>query len=253
METNIYNAAGGNPTAINFGDGYIPSDYARINKELQDKHPEIEQIGFLTYKDGIPRLEMAGGEFCGNATRSFAALLAEQTPEERSFDFFVSGFPNAIRAEVGKLAEGKYFVKALLRGFEYKIERKIYLGQFVSIVNLGGITHVLLDESKFSFNEETCKSDMKRIKEVLGVDNDAVGVIWMSKSKGKASIKPVVWVKAVDTCYYETSCGSGSIAVGLIGVKNKPVDIIQPSGGIISVEFKDDDFFLSSEIEKINL
>ncbi len=67
----------GNETALIEG---IPSrsERIRLNSELMKLYPSIEQVGFYK-KSGASgaRLEMAGGEFCGNALRSLAFLLLE--------------------------------------------------------------------------------------------------------------------------------------------------------------------------------
>ena len=48
-----------------------------VADEIMKAHPEVEQVGFV-YFDAIrpvpTYLRMAGGEFCGNATMSAAAL-----------------------------------------------------------------------------------------------------------------------------------------------------------------------------------
>lgn len=64
---------GGNITALV---EWIPinrSARKTINDKIMKVFPKVEQVGFLDRS--IPRLEMAGGEFCGNATRCAAYLL----------------------------------------------------------------------------------------------------------------------------------------------------------------------------------
>lgn len=67
---------GGNTTAIVEG---IPSsqlERKRINDAIMKQFPKVEQVGFLDRSK--PLLQMAGGEFCGNATRSAACLHPRQ-------------------------------------------------------------------------------------------------------------------------------------------------------------------------------
>lgn len=45
-----------------------------VATELMSRHPEVEQVGFISY-DPFPSLRMAGGEFCGNASMCAAALI----------------------------------------------------------------------------------------------------------------------------------------------------------------------------------
>src|SRR4051812_12238872 len=67
---------GGNDTALIAG---IPKKKMRraINDAVMQKFLSIEQVGFYEFNfiKNEARLEMAGGEFCGNATRSLAYLL----------------------------------------------------------------------------------------------------------------------------------------------------------------------------------
>ena len=61
----------------------------------------------------------------------------------------------------------------------------------------------------------------------------------------KIVLSPVVYVKEINTLFYETACGSGSVAVGIYeSFKNKRsvnIDILQPSSDIIKVETNVDD------------
>ena len=65
---------------------------------IMRRHPEVEQVGFLRdVSDGNSvraELRMAGGEFCGNASMSAAALLLSkgcQSEEEVRLELRVSG------------------------------------------------------------------------------------------------------------------------------------------------------------------
>lgn len=249
MKTYIFNAADGNPTAIIVGPDLKREDYARINDDIQSKFPEVEQVGFYEEENGVPRLQMAGGEFCGNATRSFACLLKEFNADLDVFYFNVSGYEGRVEAQVVEETEpGEYFCEARLGKMPCRIVDKYCRGVEFSIVDLGGITHIIVSEDEYLFDPDSYESEVKRIKQDLGVDNDAVGVLWVTESEGNIYMKPVVWVKEIDTCYYETSCGSGSIAVAM--KRGKYSDIVQPSGSSIKVELTGDSLFLSSVVKK---
>ena len=62
----IYNP-GGNITALVEGCEYSSDEKKELNQMIMAKNPNVEQVGFLSTKEN--RLEMAGGEFCLNATR----------------------------------------------------------------------------------------------------------------------------------------------------------------------------------------
>jgi diaminopimelate epimerase len=255
IKKRIYTAAGGNPTAIVLEENLKRENYSAISDLVLRENPEVEQVGFFEEKDGMPFLQMAGGEFCGNATRAFACLLKEDERREgiTNFKFKVSGFENPVFAYVVPMPfkENKgFFCEARFPELAKagKIEKRIFSGKTVMVVDLGGIIHILVQEDQFPFSEKSYEKDMKAIKDELGVDCDAVGVLWVKKKGEEVSMKPVVWVKSIDTCYYETSCGSGSIAVGMS--LGSDVSVIQPSLKPIQVAFDGEAIILKSEMER---
>ena len=78
-------------------------DYAEISAQLLKKEEfHAEQVGFIEEKeDGTWRMQMMGGEFCGNASRSFGylkSMMEEDHPEQVSVE--VSGSDRILTAEV---------------------------------------------------------------------------------------------------------------------------------------------------------
>ena len=78
------------------------------------KHPEVEQVGFVSLDGGFPSLRMAGGEFCGNASMSAAALLAieKDLPVPAVIELTVSGAPEAVEVRLEQ-REGETFRAAV--------------------------------------------------------------------------------------------------------------------------------------------
>lgn len=75
----LITAAGGNGTAIEILDQALTrQEYESRGKALESDFVAdgVEQAGFLIPSDR--HFEMAGGEFCGNATRSAAVALYER-------------------------------------------------------------------------------------------------------------------------------------------------------------------------------
>lgn len=70
IKYNIYYPSG-NTTALVIGSDYLQFR-KRINESIMKMHNNIEQVGFVFVENDVYKLEMAGGEFCGNATRSAA-------------------------------------------------------------------------------------------------------------------------------------------------------------------------------------
>jgi D-alanyl-D-alanine dipeptidase len=185
---------------------------------------------------------MAGGEFCGNASRA-AALLATgfRTGETR---LTVSGFDGEVLARVEKLDEQKFYVSADFLGMKYRIMRKKWDSIPISVVDLGGIVQIVI-AADLPKNYEKVQRELTR---QFGLENRAaVGVVWCRTNSrtDTVKIKPVVWVKEIDTFFRETSCGSGSIAAALaIGARN----ITQPTGQNIAVTISSDKITLASEM-----
>ena len=87
---------GGNVTALING---IPATLLRrrqINDAVMKSFPNVEQVGF--FDSAAARLEMAGGEFCGNATRCLAYLLLGGKPGKIKIG--VSGANKPLRARI---------------------------------------------------------------------------------------------------------------------------------------------------------
>lgn len=246
--TFVITAAGGNGTAIEVLEHSLSrAEYAQRGGELmhdaEDYH--FEQCGFLILDDN--HFEMAGGEFCGNATRS-AAILFYRLNGEPEFEFTVSGFSGQVKATVKPLSANRYDVTCTFPGLEAKTTQVKALGHDATLVDLGGIVHVVIEDD-FPQDESQYTADHHQITEDLNLtDRDAVGVCWIKRSDNKVTMHPVVWVPKgeKETFYYESSCGSGTIAVGKVaGVDS----VVQPTGQTIDVHFTDNSVELHSEME----
>ncbi|MCX6784324.1 MAG: hypothetical protein NTV81_00060 [Candidatus Komeilibacteria bacterium] len=243
----IITAAGGNATAIQV----LQHALARANYEDQGRQLQAEtdplgaeQYGFLIPEDN--HFEMASGEFCGNAARAAAIVLANVNGQNH-LTFTMSGFSGKVEANVDHYSDNHlYRVNCAFQGMEVKVTPVTANGQPATLVDLGGIVHVVI-EGEFSAKEEIYKPLHRKITEELDLtQRDAVGVVWITKSGSSVIMHPVVWVRAIDSFFYEGSCGSGTIAVGKItGVQ----DIVQPTGKIISVRFTPQAVNLESEME----
>lgn len=247
--TTLVTAAGGNGTAIEILDKPLTRDeYATRGKALGEEMERdgAEQAGFL-----IPshlHFEMAGGEFCGNASR-VAAMLLSETEGRPEITFTVSGFDGKVDATVAKRSDSLYDVRCEFPGMPTEVQQVVLDdGQLASIVDLGGIVHVVVN-GKFPEEPSAYQEAHREITERFNLsEREAVGVVWFDESQEGISIHPVVWVKAVDTFFYETSCGSGTIATSRVtGATN----IIQPTGKTIKAEITPDRVILESEMEVV--
>lgn len=92
---------GGNKTALVIGTYY--KQKKEINDRILKLHKDVEQVGFISTKNN--QLIMAGGEFCGNATRCSVSYYLKGQPG--LIDIKVSGTSKILKAGIDSL--GKAF------------------------------------------------------------------------------------------------------------------------------------------------
>ena len=232
MTTTIITAAGGNATVIDtLAAPLTRAAYAARGQALIAAHAAqgVEQAGFLIRTAGAAHFEMAGGEFCGNAARAAALLLA---PQGGAVSFSMSGFAGWVQAEVARRA-ADFWVRCRFPGMRAAVQSvRLDGGSAAALVDLGGIVHVVL-EAAFPAAADVFRARHRALCAQLDLlTRPAVGVIWCERVQGRVAIHPLVWVRAVDSFFYETSCGSGSIAAAVVfGVG----EVRQPSGQEIEV------------------
>jgi diaminopimelate epimerase len=217
---------GGNDTALVLG---IEEDAAKrklINDEIMAKHPNVEQVGFISTDANSPTLIMAGGEFCGNAARSAAWHYLEGRPGEILLR--VSGARQPIKAGVS----GAHEAWAQMP-IDSDLSHIVEVERGVFRVALEGITHFVVNAPR-SFNPEDLRDFANEILTKHDASDElAVGVIFTEQLASGLKIHPFVRVKRIGELFYETACGSGTIAVGAVmcatSGKNVNISLIQPS------------------------
>lgn len=229
---------GGNNTGLVLFKVNNPIEKRNINDLLMSCYPEIEQVGFVFVDNQNLNLEMAGGEFCGNATRSAALLALDGKAGNLSIK--VSGVRNSLKAGVKE--NGEVYAQMPVYEDLSKIKQDPD-NPNVWLVEMEGISHYLIFQESVpdKIDVEKTKKEALEIIKKKGLSNlPAVGVIKVSKSDNEWRIDPVVYVRDIDTCFYETACGSGTTALGeVLAVLNNDsvqgVPVKQPSGKIIKV------------------
>ena len=234
VEYSIYRPAG-NDTAFVYGLEYTQEQRKKINDLIMAKHPNVEQVGFIELNHK-PELQMAGGEFCGNATRSAASIYLNG--KSGNLQMFVNS-KDLINAGVDK--EGKVWCEIpLYHGNDVITE--IEPGIFIVKMN-GMVTVVIQDEiaKKYLVDKDNLKAmGMNFIHKYHLEYSEAVGVMFCENVEGVIKINPVVWVKEINTLFYETACGSGTTATCMVEAYLKKqsvkIDVLQPSGLIITAD-----------------
>lgn len=247
--TTLVTAAGGNGTAIQIIDQPLDrSQYATLGKTLGEEMEQYgaEQAGFLV--TSTSHFEMAGGEFCGNASRA-AALLFSTIEDAGRVTFTVSGFDGKVNATVAKQTDALYDVRCEFPGMPTKVEHvELDNGTPANIVDLGGIVHVVIEDT-FPSDPKDYQRAHREITQKFNLgEREAVGVIWFERIGDGVKIHPVVWVKAVDTFFYEESCGSGTIATAKVTGR---IQITQPTNKTIRAVITDGLVALESEMEVV--
>jgi diaminopimelate epimerase len=247
----IITAAGGNGTAIRVIDSPLTRDeYAREGKFFGKKTERLgaEQTGFLI--PGKQHLEMAGGEFCGNASRAAAVLLSQLT-RKPDVSFTVSGYPGLVQARVNSISNSIYDVACRFDELRFALQSiQLSSGENATIVDLGGIIHVVIEQPLPS-SEKAYQSRHAQITRELNLQNrGAVGVLWVERNNEGVIMHPVVWVKDVDTFFYEQSCGSGTIAVAKVTGTSS---VRQPTGQYILADIQPNLVILQSTMEVLDV
>jgi diaminopimelate epimerase len=206
---------------------------------LADPSLKAEQVGFVIPPDpaaGRPlwRLEMMGGEFCGNAARSFGLFVARETGMV-SVTIEISGMKTPLNIEVDVEA-GR--AEAAIPPPESQSVLS-FEGKTLPVIMFDGITHVIAPDFKPSEDTFYAIKNGARHHFEKGARHlfEAFGVMFYDTAS--RFMIPAVYVHATESLVFESSCGSGSAALGVWKTQGLTdgetrLDIAQP-GGIIEV------------------
>lgn len=196
-----------------------------------------EQVGFIEEsKSARLRLQMMGGEFCGNASMAAGAYLAlrEKLPSGANAEYpiEVSGVEGIVRvgiARTGKTFRGRVNMPGAER--IHRIDLNADSGGIsADAVFLPGIVHLILPKKSGITLEEI----ERRICDWNGqIHADALGALIYDECA--QSIEPVVYVPASNTIVRERGCGSGTAAIGCLNAAQNgafAANICQPGGEI---------------------
>lgn len=219
------------------------SSYSEVaNKLMNYNNLHAEQVGFIeqpTLPGSASRLHMMGGEFCGNASRAFAAIMVQKgySTYQREGDHFivpieVSGNDRILNAEVRELSDHTYDVKIKLplyksaRPFETHYNGVHYPGL---LVDFEGISHVVLSTGNDIPDEGLL---LHIVKELSPLKSGAFGVMFYNEELN--FMTPLVYVEDTGSVIWERSCGTGTAALGvalsLAGKGSIDMVVGQPGG-----------------------
>lgn len=197
----------GNVTAIVCSD--VPAvERARVAAQIL-RLPElgIEQVAFLTAprSGGEIRLEMMGGEFCGNALRcaGFYQALRNGTQGKSCVLAEISG-ADGVQPVMADTAGG---TASTVMPLPLSVQPAGWADVQAARVTFAGITHFVID---------CAQPDEALVQRAIAAapEASAVGAIFLDRACG--SIKPVVFVRETASCVAENSCASGSVATAVV-------------------------------------
>ena len=170
-----------------------------------------EQVAFVDEESllsPLPRMDMMGGEFCGNATRAFALYAAGRRGRgETRLCVSVSGAREPVRVALDP-ARGRAWAQMPL---PVALEEIAAAGRRIPLVRMEGIAHAVL-------RGEEPSPELARAVLAAMPREDAQGVLFSRGSR----MTPLVRVTATDTCVWESSCGSGSVALAWLLAGDMP-------------------------------
>ena len=252
MKINYIKASPSQNTTVIVTSSCPQSYYTEVAEKIMSyEYLQAEQVGFIVPPKSscsVVALEMAGGEFCGNAALSVAASARYKgICSDDEFFIEISGEENPVKSWVKPKSPYIYQSKCKMPSplsitiINVSLDNKKIKGR---LVNFKGISHFVF-EGRLELNEY----EQTLAQVVEKCDTDAVGIVPYDKvGKREYAIKPYVYVRDLNTKVFERGCGSGSLALGIYlkdiyGYKEKII-VYQP-GGTIDVEISDDFYILT--------
>ena len=185
-----------------------------------------EQVGFiLPESEGeLPGINMSGLEFCGNASRAFAyyqaACLGKGTPLEGGLETIsirTSGCSHPLTARIdakANFAEIQMPLPVNITKFsseelDLANENPDLIDCF--LIDMDGISHLILDN--ITATPEKFNIIREYVYDKTG-DMDAFGIMFVDRITDY--VTPVVYVRDVNTTYFEGSCASGTAAAAFV-------------------------------------
>ena len=177
---------------------------AAVAAQMMARCPEgFEQVGFIdeaSLDTPLPRLDMMGGEFCGNATRAFALLAAGRRGlGETALSISISGAKAPVHVELD-MRQGNAYADMPLPG---ALVTRMLGNLEIPIICMEGIEHAVV------CGLPPTPQMAQAVLEVMPPE-EAQGVLFVQGAR----MTLMVYVRATDTRVWESSCGSGTVALG---------------------------------------
>jgi len=209
-----------------------------------------EQVGFIETpvseegkKKETLRLQMMGGEFCGNAARSLAAYMVyssypslNKVEDKYLVELEVSGAKEMVLCEVLPTKKPNEFYSKINMPLPVSVDEFKFNYENGSLnivkVELPGITHFILECDGIKDKQDF----FTKFKSELNLDElDAFGVMFYEAHKN--FLEPLVYVRETESLFWERSCVSGTTALAYAlsyGKKeNLSIEVNEPGGKLL--------------------
>lgn len=224
-------------------DKFKRAEYQDVaTKLLAMKELKGEQLSFILKNadDCDGKMEMAGLEFCGNASRSFALITARRKGIQGIADILVDVSGSSEKLTVSVNTDTNYTKIKMPQPLSIQTleDQPLEVLNGGQMVDLGGIVHIVLKDVEPT--EETFNEIKTYINKTY--NPPAMGVMFYDTKESK--LVPVVYVKDINTTYFEGSCASGSTAVAVAFAQSEDdgtysFTLPQPAGTICSTVEKE--------------
>ena len=221
------------------------AQYQTAAAAIMRMHPEVEQVGFLlpAGTDGLPTLQMAGGEFCGNATMCAAALLRLRGLSGDRVSLHVSGAAQPLEVCLHQTGDGAFSAELQIPQAREITERDFTFESLrgsLPLVRMEGISHIVIESGSAFFellNDRTrAEQAVRSFCAELGADG--LGLLFLEGEESERRMTPLVYIPGSGTVFWENSCASGSAAAGMYlayaGSVSGEFNMLQP-GGILTI------------------
>lgn len=237
------------------------SEQPQIANKLMEHEPTCEQVGFVSGSETSDiGLRMAAGEFCGNAVMSTAALYCSRSklPCGSSAQVTVECSGTDAPISVNITCEKDPVKTIVYKGSVFMPKHKgisqrelTYKDRIfkLPVVDMGGILHITATDPLDLTDEEAEEAIRKWCGDLRA---EAIGLMQMHDLReGSLELRPLVFVPALGTCFWESSCASGTTAVGIyLAEHGRTVSemAVHEPGGDLDITFSDGRIILGGAV-----
>lgn len=204
-------------------------DRTSVAAEIMKRHSDVEQVGFFRFLSGEEGntcqidLQMAGGEFCGNASMCAAGLFLFSdsfSDDPMDLKLRVSGALQPVRVQVHRTGADQFAASILMPPSMTVEEPEFSLGSMAGklpLVRMGGISHIIVEpDSPFFALKGSPKTAEDAVKTWCGMLSvECLGLMFLERNEKRSFLTPLVYVPACQTVFWERSCASGTAAAGM--------------------------------------